>query len=109
MKILIDKATVEQALEALEFYVEEDDVIEGMEGNEYWVEGKRSAEKSIVAFQKALAQPVQPERQPRTNELSRLLFAVGQAVENGAAPFDIEDAYEDYEKAEATKRKESND
>ena len=40
--------------------------------------------------------PLPVQRQPRTNELSRLLFAVGQAVENGAAPFDIEDAYEDY-------------
>ena len=42
-----------------------------------------------------------PQPKPQTRELQRLLFAVGQAVENGDAPFDIEDAYEDYEKAEA--------
>lgn len=48
-----------QALEALEWYVEEDDVMEAMPGNEPWVEGKRNAEKSITALREALEQCAQ--------------------------------------------------
>ena len=51
------EAAMRQALEALEWYVKEDDVCEWMEGNEYWVEGKRNAENAITALREALAEP----------------------------------------------------
>jgi len=53
------RKAAEMALVALEWYVNEDDVIESMAGNEPWVEGKRNAEKSIQALRQALAQPEQ--------------------------------------------------
>ena len=49
----------EAALEALDWYVKEDDVIESMAGNEPWVEGKRNAEKAIQTLRQAIAQPEQ--------------------------------------------------
>lgn len=39
-----------QAMEALKWYVEEDDVIEGMAGNEFWVDGKNRALSAIGAI-----------------------------------------------------------
>jgi hypothetical protein len=42
-----------RALAALQWYIEEDDVYEWQEGNEYWVEGKRKAQ-SVVADLQAL-------------------------------------------------------
>ena len=48
------------ALEALQWYVDEDDVIECMAGNEPWVEGKKNAETVIEALRAALALPDEP-------------------------------------------------
>ena len=42
------------ALAALERYVNEDEVIEGMRGNEPWVETKRMGEKAITAIKATL-------------------------------------------------------
>jgi len=54
----MDKDTaLDLALEALERYVEEDEVAEGMPGNEPWVETKRMGEKAIAAIKQARAQP----------------------------------------------------
>lgn len=39
---------------ALAWYIEEDDVIEAMPGNEYWVNGKRDAESIIADIDAAL-------------------------------------------------------
>lgn len=47
-------AAAEEAHKALAWYVEEDDVYEWMEGNEYWVDGKRAGEKAITALCLAL-------------------------------------------------------
>ena len=51
---------MQMALDALKWYVEEDDVIEDMVGNEPWVEGKRDAESSIEELRAELAKP-EPE------------------------------------------------
>lgn len=51
------KALLQQALDALEWYVGEDDVIECMEGNEPWVKCKRNAEAVIEALRAELAKP----------------------------------------------------
>ena len=56
----MNRELMKQAIDALEWYVEEDDVIEGMEGNERWVEGKRIAESVIEALRTELAKP-EPE------------------------------------------------
>jgi hypothetical protein len=48
------------ALEALERYVNEDEVIEGMRGNEPWVETKRIGEKAITAIKAALEAKYEP-------------------------------------------------
>jgi hypothetical protein len=48
------------ALEALTRYVNEDDICEGMPGNEPWVETKYMGEAAITAIKQALAEPVQP-------------------------------------------------
>jgi hypothetical protein len=45
---------IQQMRDALAWYVKEDDVIEGQEGNEYWVEGKRNAERLIAAANEIL-------------------------------------------------------
>ena len=45
---------LKHALVALSLYVQEDDVIESMEGNEYWVEIKRSAESVIEEIKKVI-------------------------------------------------------
>jgi hypothetical protein len=47
-------ALLRQSLEALTLYVEEDDVCEGMEGNEFWVDIKRKAETAIAAIKKVI-------------------------------------------------------
>jgi len=44
------------ALDALEWYVKEDDVIENMDGNEFWVDAKRTAEKSITDLRSVIAE-----------------------------------------------------
>jgi hypothetical protein len=49
------------ALEALERYVNEDEIIEGMQGNEPWVETKRMGEKAITAIKAALEAKDEPE------------------------------------------------
>ncbi len=46
-------------LEALTRYVNEDDICEGMPGNEPWVETKYMGEAAITAIKQALAAPVQ--------------------------------------------------
>lgn len=51
---------MEQALEALERYVKEDEVAEGMPGNEPWIETKRMGETSITALRQALAAEQKP-------------------------------------------------
>jgi len=51
---------MKQALEALERYVEQDDVIEGMPGNEPWEETKRLAETAITSLRKAIEQAEKP-------------------------------------------------
>ena len=51
------------ALEALERYVNEDEVIEGMRGNEPWVETKRIGEKAITAIKAALEAKYEPVAQ----------------------------------------------
>jgi hypothetical protein len=35
-------------VKSLQWYIDNDDVIESQEGNEYWVDGKRAAEKAIA-------------------------------------------------------------
>lgn len=45
------------ALDALQWYVDEDEVIESMKGNEYWVEGKDRAKVAIEALRAAIAKP----------------------------------------------------
>lgn len=49
MKKMVAKldADNKMLLECLEWYVQQDDVIEFMEGNEFWVDGKRRAESAI--------------------------------------------------------------
>jgi predicted NAD/FAD-dependent oxidoreductase len=49
------------ALEALTRYVNEDDICEGMPGNEPWVETKYMGEAAITAIKQALAAPVQEQ------------------------------------------------
>ena len=61
------RTAAQQALEALEWYVKEDDVIENMDGNEFWVDAKRTAEKSITDLRAALA-----ERDAANLELAKL-------------------------------------
>ena len=56
---MTDKQLMEQALEALERYVQEDEVAEGMPGNEPWVETKRMGENAITAIRARLEQPEQ--------------------------------------------------
>jgi hypothetical protein len=57
----MDKDTaLRLALEALERYVNEDEVIEGMRGNEPWVETKRMGEKAITAIKAALEAKYEP-------------------------------------------------
>jgi hypothetical protein len=65
------------ALESLKWYVEEDDVIESMAGNEPWVEGKRRAENAIKELRQALAQPKQ---KPLTQDLDAPLTINGVAL-----------------------------
>jgi len=50
------KQAAQQAVEALEWYVENDDVVESMPGNEFWVGGKREAEKAIQELRTAIQQ-----------------------------------------------------
>ena len=45
---------MQMALEALQWYVDEEDVVESMPGNEPWAEGKQRAESAIAALQNAL-------------------------------------------------------
>jgi hypothetical protein len=47
------------ALDALTRYVNEDDICEGMPGNEPWVETKYMGEAAITAIKQTLAAPVQ--------------------------------------------------
>jgi len=37
-----------ELVEALQWYVDTDEVIESMSGNEYWVEGKHKAQAALV-------------------------------------------------------------
>ncbi len=41
--IAAQQKMIDQLAEMLQWYVDEDEIIEGMEGNEYWVEGKQKA------------------------------------------------------------------
>jgi hypothetical protein len=50
---------LDKALEALERYVNEDDICEGMPGNEPWVETKYMGEAAITAIKQARSAPVQ--------------------------------------------------
>lgn len=60
------RTAAQMALEALERYVQEDDICAGMEGNESWIATKRLGEKTITTLREALAE--QPEREPLTDE-----------------------------------------
>lgn len=53
--------TAKRALEALEWYVKNDDVIESMPGNEFWVKGKQEAEKAIKELRTAIQQAAETE------------------------------------------------
>ena len=48
------KAAAQVGLDALQWYIDEDEVIESMEGNEYWVEGKYKAETVVTQLRDAL-------------------------------------------------------
>ena len=41
-------AAIEGAIAALDWYIEEDDTNEGMDCNEYWLDGKRRAEAAVA-------------------------------------------------------------
>lgn len=41
--IAAQQKVIDQLAEMLQWYVDEDEIIEEMEGNEYWVEGKHKA------------------------------------------------------------------
>ena len=64
------------ALEALERYVEEDEVAEGMPENEPWVETKRMGEKAITAIKQARSALVQSCYCPNCEALSKELAAL---------------------------------
>ena len=50
-----DLRLIKGMCDALAWYVAEDDVSESMPGNEYWVEGKRNAERLIAAADEVLS------------------------------------------------------
>ena len=54
------RTAAQMALEALERYVQEDDICEGMEGNEPWIATKRLGEKTINILREALAEQPAP-------------------------------------------------
>lgn len=41
-------AAIEDVIAALEWYIDEDETVESMEGNEYWVAGKHRAEAAAA-------------------------------------------------------------
>jgi sulfur transfer complex TusBCD TusB component (DsrH family) len=79
------KYAAKLALEALKFYVAEDDVIEAMEGNEYWVEGKHKAQKAIKALEEALAKQ---EQRSVSEQLGEPVGIVESAIQ-GAGGFHV--------------------
>ena len=56
----LEKAAM-MALRSLEWYVKNDDVIESMPGNEFWVKGKQEAEKAIQELRTAIQQAAETE------------------------------------------------
>ena len=40
----IHLSLIDELVQSLQWYVDEDEISEGMEGNEYWVDGKHKAE-----------------------------------------------------------------
>lgn len=57
--------------------------------------------RACKALETEIAKPEQGACAKLDSALVDLLYAVGRSVENGAATWEVEDAYEAYEKAES--------
>jgi hypothetical protein len=64
------------ALDALTRYVNEDDICEGMPGNEPWVETKYMGEAAITAIKQARSAPVQSCYCPNCEAMGKELAAL---------------------------------
>jgi hypothetical protein len=83
------------ALEALTRYVNEDDICEGMPGNEPWVETKYMGEAAITAIKQALAAPVQSCYCPNCEAMGKELAALKAQSHANDLTHDQWDAWQD--------------
>lgn len=81
--IFMNLTLLERMIDALQWYIDEDDVIEGMEGNEPWIEGRNDAIKILAEVNKELVST--------TFNSERLVIVGWRNPQTGVIITDIED------------------
>lgn len=92
MNITIDKAVLEQALKALIAYEVKVDHEWGMGRSIEQIDAAGDTPSEISALRNALAQPLSDDASP-----IYVLLAVEESIKNGECPWQIEQAFEEYE------------